>query len=91
MIHIHQLAHSWFTSVVDSTERGPVYPFQLKPLNYEDREDEGGHEGYSNNPWKLTGVSEANHLVQITLTPKQAGLVWPFFKQNNCFGQFVIH
>ena len=23
-------AHSWFTSVVDGTELGPVYPIQLK-------------------------------------------------------------
>ena len=39
--YICVIAHSWFTSVVDSTELGPVYPIQLKPLKYEDHEDEG--------------------------------------------------
>ena len=32
--------HSWFTNVVDGTELGQVYPIQLKPLKYEDHEDE---------------------------------------------------
>ena len=33
--------HRWFTSVVDGTELGPVYPIQLKPLKYEGHEVEG--------------------------------------------------
>ena len=28
--------HSWFATVVDGNELGPVYPFQLKQLKYED-------------------------------------------------------
>ena len=36
---------------------------------------------------KLTGCQSMTHFVQIALTPKQAGLVWTFFKQNNSFGQ----
>ena len=28
--------HSWFATVVDGNELGPVYPFQLKQLEYED-------------------------------------------------------
>ena len=34
-------SHSWFATVVDGNELGPVYPFQLKQLEYEDPEDEG--------------------------------------------------
>ena len=34
-------AHSWFNTVVDSNELGPVCPFQLKQLKYEDPQDEG--------------------------------------------------
>ena len=30
------LAHSWFATVVDGNELGPVYPFQLNKLKYED-------------------------------------------------------
>ena len=30
------LGHSWFATVVDGNELGPVYPFQLKQLEYED-------------------------------------------------------
>ena len=33
--------HSWFTTVVDGTELGPVYPIQLKPLKYLYHENEG--------------------------------------------------
>ena len=29
-------AHSWFATVVDGNELGPVYPFQLNKLKYED-------------------------------------------------------
>ena len=29
-------AHSWFATVVDGNELGPVYSFQLKQLKYED-------------------------------------------------------
>ena len=29
----HVSVHSWFATLVDSNELGPVYPFQLKPLN----------------------------------------------------------
>ena len=32
--------HSWFTNVVDGNELDPVYPIQLKQLNYEDPEDD---------------------------------------------------
>ena len=32
----NQIAHSWFATVVDDNELGPVYPFQLKQLEYED-------------------------------------------------------
>ena len=35
------LAHSWFATLVDSNELGPVYPFQLKQLKYEDPYREG--------------------------------------------------
>ena len=28
--------HSWFATVVDGNELGPVYPFQLNKLEYED-------------------------------------------------------
>ena len=28
--------YSWFATVVDSNELGPVYPFQLKQLKYKD-------------------------------------------------------
>ena len=30
------LGHSWFATVVDGNKLGPVYPFQLKQLKYED-------------------------------------------------------
>ena len=33
-LYIH--THSWFATVVDGNELGPVYPFQLKQLKYED-------------------------------------------------------
>ena len=29
-------AHSWFATVVGGNELGPVYPFQLNKLKYED-------------------------------------------------------
>ena len=35
------LYNGWFTTVVDVTELGPVYPIQLKQLKYEEHEDEG--------------------------------------------------
>ena len=35
------LYNSMFTTVVDVTELGPVYPIQLKKLKYEEHEDEG--------------------------------------------------
>ena len=28
--------HNWFATVGDGNELGPVYPFQLKQLKYED-------------------------------------------------------
>ena len=28
--------HSWFASVIDGNELGPLYPFQLKQLKYVD-------------------------------------------------------
>ena len=34
-------ANSWFTTVVDRTELGQVYPIQLKPLNYDDHKNKG--------------------------------------------------
>ena len=34
---------------------------------------------------------KTTNLFQIALTPKGAGLVWPFFKQNICLGQVNIY
>ena len=36
-----ETGHSWFAAVVDGNELGPVYPFQLNQLKYEDPKDEG--------------------------------------------------
>ena len=33
--------HSWFATVVEGNELGPIYLFQLKQLKYEDPSDEG--------------------------------------------------
>ena len=45
---------------------------------------------YPNDPQKLTGCQSTNHFIQIALMPKQAGLMWTFFKQNNSLGPVGI-
>ena len=35
-VFLTALAHSWFATVVDGNELGPVFPFQSKQLEYED-------------------------------------------------------
>ena len=39
--NLSALAHSWFATVVDGHELGPVYHFQLKQLKYVDPKVEG--------------------------------------------------
>ena len=43
----HLDTHSWFDTIVDGNELGPVYPFQLKQLKYELRQGVPGQLGDS--------------------------------------------
>ena len=41
LLQVNNVPHSWFISVVDTDELGPVQPVQVKQSKYVDHEDEG--------------------------------------------------
>ena len=41
LLQVNNAPHSWFISVVDTDELGPVQPVQVKQSKYEDHEGEG--------------------------------------------------